>query len=246
MSCDFGHITLSIPGAIGACAKRGNNMQSNSLLAQRVENVLDFMQDKRIFFMDLLIHILDGRGPRCSPYRRHVFDNLESTLTRIDQHKRGRDILKKWALSLFCKVDREMRKVKRAFTMKTSEITPELVEASGRFPAFKASSRRKPLSCANSCVQVFRRDMQGRRERRTQWSYVHSLATSFLADAAQIISVIVSQMAHHRSHYVMQFQDLLGIFWWSSGASRQSIHTLQRRRRRRSACDRTFSAAYIS
>ena len=26
----------------------------------------------------------------------------------------------------------------------------------------------------------------------------------------------------------MQFQALLGIFWWSSGASRQSIHTLQR------------------
>jgi len=35
-------------------------------------------------------------------------------------------------------------------------------------------------------------------------------------------------MAHHRSHYAMQFQALLGIFWWSSGASRQSIHTLQR------------------
>ena len=35
-------------------------------------------------------------------------------------------------------------------------------------------------------------------------------------------------MAHHRSHYAMQFQALLGLFWWSSGASRQSIHTLQR------------------
>jgi len=35
-------------------------------------------------------------------------------------------------------------------------------------------------------------------------------------------------MAHHRSHYAMQFQALLGIFWWSSGVSRQSIHTLQR------------------
>ena len=35
-------------------------------------------------------------------------------------------------------------------------------------------------------------------------------------------------MAHHRSHYAMQFQALLGIFWWLSGASRQSIHTLQR------------------
>jgi hypothetical protein len=35
-------------------------------------------------------------------------------------------------------------------------------------------------------------------------------------------------MPHHRSHYAMQFQALLGIFWWSSGASRQSIHTLQR------------------
>ena len=26
----------------------------------------------------------------------------------------------------------------------------------------------------------------------------------------------------------MQFQALLGLFWWTSGASRQSIHTLQR------------------
>ena len=43
----------------------------------------------------------------------------------------------------------------------------------------------------------------------------------------QVIPVIVSQMAYHRSHYAMQFQALLGLFWWSSGASRQSIHTLQ-------------------
>ena len=44
----------------------------------------------------------------------------------------------------------------------------------------------------------------------------------------QVIPVIVSQMAYHRSHYAMQFQALLGLFWWSSGASRQSIHTVRR------------------
>ena len=129
MSCDFGHITLPIP-ALGTCAQRDNRMESTSLPTQRVEKVLDFMQDKRVSFMDLLIYILDGKGPRCSSYRRRVFDDLESTLARIDQHRRGRVILRKWALGLSCKiVDCEMRKVKRAFTMKTSEITPEFVEA---------------------------------------------------------------------------------------------------------------------
>jgi len=80
--------------------------------------------------MDLLVYILDGQSPRCSSYGRRVFVNLESTLTRIARHKRGRDILNKWVLSLLCRiVDREMRKVKRAFTMKTNEITPEFVGA---------------------------------------------------------------------------------------------------------------------
>ena len=60
----------------------------------------------------------------------HHIDNLESTLARIDRYKSGQDILNKWALSLLCRIiDREMRKVKRAFTMKTNEITPEFVEA---------------------------------------------------------------------------------------------------------------------
>ena len=36
-------------------------------------------------------------------------------------------------------------------------------------------------------------------------------------------------MEHHCPHLATQFQALLGIFWWSSGISRQSIHTLERR-----------------
>ena len=35
-------------------------MESTSLLAQKVENILDFMQDKRIV---LLTYTLDGGGP---------------------------------------------------------------------------------------------------------------------------------------------------------------------------------------
>ena len=66
------------------------------------------------------------------------------------------------------------------------------------------------------------------KERKIQCSYVCSRAAAFLANTAQVVPVIISQMAHHRSHYAMQFQALLGLFWWSSGASRQSIHTLQR------------------
>ena len=58
--------------------------------------------------------------------------------------------------------------------------------------------------------------------------YAVSLAHISPANVVQVIPVIISQMAHHRSHYAMQFQALLGLFWWTSGASRQSIHTLQR------------------
>jgi len=57
---------------------------------------------------------------------------------------------------------------------------------------------------------------------------VVSLVPISLANVEQVIPVIVSQMAHHRSHCAMQFPALLGLFWWTSGASRQSIHTLQR------------------
>ena len=104
-------------------------MQSTPLLAQKVESVLDYMQDKHVSFKDLLFHILDGKNPRRS-YRRWVFDDPESILTRIDQRKRGRKILGIWALNLMYKiVDHEMRKVKKAFTMKTAEITPDFVEA---------------------------------------------------------------------------------------------------------------------
>jgi hypothetical protein len=121
--------------------------------------------------------------------------------TRVDQHKRGRDILKKWTLSLFCKVvDRETRKVKKAFTMKTSEIAPEFVEAWSLSGLQGVVEEESLVLC-----ELLYTGVQTRRARKkgggTQWSYVYSLATSFLADAVQVISVIVSQMAHHRSHY---------------------------------------------
>jgi len=130
-------------------------MQSNPSIARKVEDVLDFMQDKRVSFVDLLTYILDGQSTRCSSYRRRVFDNLESTLTRIDRHKRGRDILNKWALSLLCRiVDREMRKVKRAFTMKTNEITPEFVEAWSFSGLQNVIEERAPILCELLCACV--------------------------------------------------------------------------------------------
>ena len=71
--------------SLSAYAERDNRMESTSLLARRFEDVLSFMQDKHVSFMDLLTYILDGGGPCRSSYRRRVhFDNLESTLTRID------------------------------------------------------------------------------------------------------------------------------------------------------------------
>ena len=81
MSCDFGHITLSIP-ATGTCTKRDNIMQSTTFLPQKVEDVLDFVQDARVFFKDLLAYILDDKGPRCSSYQHRVFDDLYLRLTR--------------------------------------------------------------------------------------------------------------------------------------------------------------------
>ena len=71
--------------SLSAYAERDNRMKFTSLFARRVEDVLSFMQDKHVSFMDLLTYILDGGGPCRSSYRRRVhFDNLESTLTRID------------------------------------------------------------------------------------------------------------------------------------------------------------------
>jgi len=130
-------------------------MQSNPSITRKVENVLNFMQDKRVSFMDLLTYILDGQSSCCSSYRRRVFDDLESTLARIDRYKRGRDILNKWALNLLCRiVDREMRKVKRAFTMKTNEITPEFVEAWSFSGLQSVIEERAPVLCKLLCACV--------------------------------------------------------------------------------------------
>jgi len=59
MSCDLGHITLPIP-ATDTFAKRDNIIQSTASLTQKVESVLDYMQDKRVTFKDLLSYILGG------------------------------------------------------------------------------------------------------------------------------------------------------------------------------------------
>ena len=207
----------------------GNFMQSTTFSSQKVENVLDYMKTKHVAFGDVLFYVLDGQSPRCASYRRWVFDDLESTLAQIDQYKRGREILRNWSLNLVCKVvDREMRKVKKVFAMNTREITPEFVEAwsfSGFRDAIKANA---PTLCEVllAGVQTARARNEGKKDPmvvRVFHGYYFSLV-----NAMQVISVIISQMAHHRSHYAMQFQALLGLFWWSSGASRQSIHTLQR------------------
>jgi len=154
MSCDIGHITLPVP-AINTFAGRDSTMQSTASLTPKVENVLDYMQEKRVSFKDLLSYILDGQNPRCSSYRHRVFDDLESTLSKIDRHKRGREILRKWALSLACKiVDREMQKVKRAFTMKTTEITPDFVKAWSFSGLQNVVKEKAPTLCELLCAGV--------------------------------------------------------------------------------------------
>ena len=105
-------------------------MQSTSFPAQKIENVLDYMRDMRVPFKDILSYILNEQSDRCKSLRRWIFDDLESTLARIYQYKKGRRILRLWSLDLVCRVvDQEMRKVKKAFTMNTKDITPEFVEA---------------------------------------------------------------------------------------------------------------------
>jgi hypothetical protein len=104
-------------------------MEPTPLLAQKVERVLDCMRDKRVSLTDFLSYVLDTQSPRCASYRRWLFDGLESTLDKVDEHRRGREILRKWSLSLTSRViNREMQKIRIAFTMKTAEITPDFVE----------------------------------------------------------------------------------------------------------------------
>ena len=89
---------------------------------------------------------MDDQGRRCTAYRRWVFDGLESILTRIDRHKRG--ILRMWALTLMCKaIDREMCKVKKAFTMKTAEVTPDFVEGWSFFGLQGVAEENAPTLC---------------------------------------------------------------------------------------------------
>ena len=130
MSCDFGHITLPTP-AIDTLTAHDISMQSASFSPQKIENVLDYMKNERVPFKDILSYVLnDQTSVRCASLRRWIFDDLESILTKIYQYKRGRKILRDWSLRFTCKVvDREMQKIKKAFTMNTREITPEFVEA---------------------------------------------------------------------------------------------------------------------
>ena len=123
-------------------------MQSTHLSTQKIEDVLDYTKKKHVAFKDILSYILDDRSSRCSSYRRWMFDDLESILSRIDRYKKGRNTLRAWSLSSMCKiVDWEMRKVKQAFAMNTKEITPEFVEARS-FPSFRRSIKEKaPTLC---------------------------------------------------------------------------------------------------
>ena len=69
-------------------------MQSAALSTQKIEKVLDYMRDNRVTLVDVLSYVMDSKSPRCASYRRRVFDNLESTLVQINQHKRGRELLR--------------------------------------------------------------------------------------------------------------------------------------------------------
>ena len=111
--------------------------------------------------------------------------------------------------------------------MKTTGITPDFVGV-WSFSGFQNIVRGKaPILCKllYAGVQTTRARKNGTKDPMV---VVPFLSIPSLADTTQVVPVIVSQMAHHRSHYAMQFQALLGLFWWSSGASHQSIHTLQR------------------
>jgi len=147
----------------------GNFMQS-TLSPLRKSRTLSIT--KHVAFKDILFYVLDGQSPRCASYQRWVFDDLESTLARIDQYKRGREILRNWSLSPMCKVvDREMRKVKKAFAMKTREITPEFVET------WSFSGFREAIKANTPTIQAFKRHAQGMKERRIRCSYMFSPAT---------------------------------------------------------------------
>ena len=63
--------------------------------------------------------------------------------------------------------------------MKTTEITPDFIEA-WLFTSCEMLSRKRLPPYVNSCVWGFRQHVQGTRERRTQWLYVLSLVPQVL------------------------------------------------------------------
>ena len=208
----------------------GNLMQSTPLSTQKIEDVLDDMKKKHVTFKDILSYILDDRSSRCSSYRRWMFDDLESILTRIYRYKKGRNTLRAWSLSSTCKiVDREMHKVEQVFAMNAREITPEFVKAWSLASFQRAIKEKTPTLCKVPLtgVQTARMRNEGKVDPMVVRLFPRLAATS-LANVVQVILAVVSQMDYHRSHYAMQFQALLGLFWWSSGAPCQSIHILQR------------------
>ena len=112
--------------------------------------------------------------------------------------------------------------------MKTTDITPDFVEAWSFSGLQNVVKEKAPTLCEllQAGIQTTRARNKGKKDPMAVC--IAPLVLPLIADAVQVIPVIASQMAHYRSHYAMQFPALLGIFWWSSGASRQSIHTLQR------------------
>ena len=62
------------------------------------------MKEQRVSFMEVLSYIMVGESKRCASYRRRVFDKLESTLEKIDKHKRGREIINRWATDRVCTI----------------------------------------------------------------------------------------------------------------------------------------------
>jgi hypothetical protein len=111
--------------------------------------------------------------------------------------------------------------------MKAAEITRDFVEGWSLSGLQGVAEEKSPAlyKLLHAGVQIAHTRNKGRGDPMV---VSPALPHASLPNAAQVISVIICQIAHHRSHHAIQSQTLLGLFWWSSGASRQGIHTLQR------------------
>jgi hypothetical protein len=178
--------------------------------------------------------ILDDTTPMYRNYETEFYkqdnNSLFTLLETILRHREGRQKLRSWltsptGLSLVTDiVNDEMDEVLEVERMSLSTITPDFV----RDWEVCSHEARAPFlfSTLVAASQTARAKEENKRKKPDTVSHVFSPTDSRLSLLIQVCPVVVKQLAYQCSGGSLGFPAQIGLYLWSSGASRQAIDAI--------------------